>query len=572
MQALAASGNRAGALQHALLHQRMLEQEFGIAPPADISALAERLRAEPVTEHVQASRRRDTESETAALGAAAQSSSDTPPAKPVGRRVLAWAGAMAALALVLVGVVWAARPGGADPERSIAILPFVDLSPARDNEHFSDGLTEEIIAGLSAVPDLKVISRTSAMHYKGTRKPLREIASELNVSHILEGSVRLSDGRVRITAQLIDARTDQHLWAQNYNDELRDILKVQEQIAREVVRALALELGERGRGALVRRGTGDSEAYELYARGRHLWNTRTREGHERAFEYYRRALERDSGYADVYAAIADAYRTSYQLGHSPLSEAETFTRSMQAVQRALALDDGSADAHTSLAITLQWQRDWRGSEREFRRAIQLNPSHASAHSWFGLLLGGLGRLREAVDVSRRAYELDPFAVVPSGNYGWQCYLARNYDCAIAQLRRTLEIAPTHPSTNQRLGLAYAQKGMLLEATRSLERAVELTPERTDFMGDLAYVQALRGDTAAARATLRRAKRQVFEGVGIARAHIALGEPDSAFVWLERSHWRWPHRAARADPALDPVRDDPRFTRLSERIDRELVAH
>jgi adenylate cyclase len=573
MQALAASGNRAGALQHAALHQRMLEQEFGMAPPAELASLVEQLRHEqaPAVTDAGAGIPRGTRAEHA------------PPAEPAGREqpalagrephrrklILTWIGA-AVLASVLVGAVWAINPGSADRERSIAILPFVDLSPARDNDYFSDGLTEEIIAGLSAVPDLKVISRTSAMHYKGSKKPLREIAGELDVTHILEGSVRQSDGRVRITAQLIDARRDEHLWAQNYNDDLRDIFKVQEQIAREVVRALSLELGERGRTALVRRGTDDPEAYELYTRGRYLWNTRTREGHVRALEYFRRAIERDSGYADAYAAVADAYRTAFQLNVSDLSEAEAFSRAMESVQRALALDESSADAHASYAITMQWEWKWSGAEREFRRAIQLKPSHATAHTWYGLLLSGMGRVPEALEVSRKAAQLDPFAVVPSGNYGWQCYLARDYDCAVAEYRRTIEIAPNYPGTYQRLGLAYAQKGMLDEAIRSMEKAVELGPERLDFIGDLAYVQALRGDQAAARATLRRAKARVFEAVSIARAHIALGEPDSAFVWLERAGWKWPHRAVRADPSLDPIRNDLRFARLSERIDRELA--
>ena len=573
IQALAASGNRAGALQHAALHQRMLQQEFGIAPPVEIITLVERLRAEPSAEPTRAQparRAAETGTGASALQHSSAQLNETGASSRSGReRFVVWATAIAVLALVLVGAVWAIRPANADPDRSIAILPFVDLSPTRDNDYFSDGLTEEIIAGLSAVPHLKVISRTSAMHYKGTKMPLRQIAEELNVSHILEGSVRQSDGRVRITAQLIDARRDEHLWAQNYNDDLRDILKVQEQIAREVVRALSLELGERGSSALVRRGTADPEAYELYTRGRYLWNTRTRDGHARAIEYYRRAIERDSGYADAWAATADAYRTSYNLQVSDLSEAETFSRAMQAVQHALALDANSADAHASLAITLQWQGNWQESEREFKRAIQLNPSHATAHSWYGLLLGGLGRMREAVDVSRRGYELDPFAVVPSGNYGWQCYLARDYDCAIAQYRRTMEIAPNYPSTYQRLGLIYAQKGLLDEAQRLVEKAVETGPSRSDFVGDLAYVQALRGDSALARATLRRAKQRVFETVSLARAHIALGEADSAFAWLERSGWKWPHRATRADPSLDPIREDPRFVALSARIDREL---
>ncbi len=454
-------------------------------------------------------------------------------------------------------------------ERSIAVLPFINMSSDGDDESFNDGLTEEIITGLAAVPELKVISRTSVMHYKGTEKALPQIAGELGVAHILEGSVRRSAGRLRISAQLIDARADEHLWAENYETELRDVFRVQEQIAREVVRALEVELGERANTALIRRGPRDPEAYRYYQRARHLWNTRTKEGHQRAIEYYHRAIERDSSYADAYAGLADTYRTAWQLNVSDLPEAETFARARWAAERALALDDRSADAHVAFATSLQAQKNWRATERGLRRAIELNPSHATARTWYGLLLAGMGRAREALEQSRRAYELDPFAIVPSSNYGWQCYLARDSECAIDQYRKTLEIGPTYGRTHARLGLAYAQKGMFDESVRALQRAIELHPERPDFVADLAYVQALRGETAAARQTLERAKAQPFEPFNIGRAYVALREPDSAFAWLERARWQWPHRAVLSDPGLDPIRGDPRFARLASRVEREM---
>ena len=581
MRSLDASGNRAGALQHGALHQRLLQEEFGIAAAPEVTELAERLRREPVPEP-SAFEARET-----LVAEQPRRPDDQPPAPaepmlattPIHAKIrsrhtwpVGWAALIALAAVILVvGAVWRARLGVSPRERSIAVLPFIDLSPAGDNEYFSDGLTEEILTGLSAVRELRVISRTSAMHYKGSKKPLRQIAQELNVDHILEGSVRQTGGSVRISAQLIDARADEHLWAQNYDSDLTDILRVQEQIAREVVRALEVELAQRGDTTLVKRGTTDPEAYELYRRGRYLWNTRTREGHDRAIEYYRRAIDRDSNYADAYAGMADAYFTAFQLNFSILPEADLQSRAKWAAERALALDDRSADAHTSFATSLLWQKNWPGAEREYRRAIQLNPSHATARSWYGLLLGGFGErtLRQALDESRRAYGLDPFAVVISGNVGWQCYLLRDYDCAIEQHRRTLEIAPSYARGYDRLGVTYAQKGMLAEAVRALQKAVELGPERPDFLADLAYAQALSGETATALATLKRAKEQPFEPFNIARAYVALQEPDSAFAWLGRSNWQWPHRAARADPALDPLRADPRFAQLSARVDREM---
>ena len=481
------------------------------------------------------------------------------------------AATLAALgALVFLGAaLWWEWPGGAQPARSIAVLPYVNLSADADNEYFSDGLTEEIIADLSAVRELKVISRTSAMHYKRSEQPLWQIARELNVAHVLEGSVRANDGRVRISAQLIDARSDEHLWARTYDSDLRDIFHVQEQIARDVVGALAVELGERSRTALVRQGTRDPDAYELYQRGRYLWNTRTRAGHEHAIEYYRRAIARDSTYADAYAGLAYAHLTAYQLHLSNLPEAVMYSRVKWAAERALALDDKSADAHTAFALSLEWQRNWPGAERELRRAIQLNPGDATARSWYAMLLSGLGKSRDAFEESRRAYELDPFAVVVSGNYAWQSYLVRDNDSAIEQFRRTLEIGPAYGWGYERLARAYAHQGKLEEAIRTLQQGIKLGLEGQDFAADVAYVQALRGDTGAARAALQRATTQAFEPYNIALVYVALRQPDSAFAWLERSSWQWPHRAVTSDPALDPLRADPRFARLALRIEHDM---
>jgi serine/threonine-protein kinase len=474
--------------------------------------------------------------------------------------------ALVAVAVVLGGM-WAAWPSGAEVERSIAVLPFVDIG-AGDDDDFSDGLTEEIITRLASVRGLKVISRTSAMHYKGSRQPMKKIAAELDVAHVLEGSVRQSGSRVRITAQLIDAATDEHLWAENFDREVRDVIHVQEEIAREVASALEVELGEREHRLLVRRATRDPEARELYRRGRFLWNTRTRQGHEQALDYFRKAIARDSGYADAYAAIAHVYLTGFQLNLFSEPEKEVYSRLTWAAERALALDDESADAHTAFAIALWWQRNWPGAAREFRRAIELNPGHATARSWYSLLLRGMGRPEDALRESRHAHELDPFAVVIGHNYGWNCYLSRDYDCAVEQFRKSLEVTP-YASSHRGLGMIYSARGLHDQAISELRQAVDLAPHRVDFLADLAYVQARSGQREAARESLRRAKAEPWEAFNIGRAYVALGEADSAFAWLERSNWRWPHRATVSDPALDPLRADPRFAALAARIEREM---
>jgi len=582
MRALDASGNRARAIQHAATHERLLRQDLGVQAPTAVATLANRMRVEP---HAASSviapevsvmplaASPGSPSGASVNGVPLASPTSAPPYRelesPRGarrRRVLA-----ASLALIAVGVVaalaWVFRPPAPPPERSIAVLPFVNMSTSGDNEYFSEGITEEIITQLSTVRALKVISRTSVMQYKGTTKSLRQIARELGVDHVLEGSVRREGDTIRITAQLIDAAADHHLWSRSYDRNATNVIGVQDEIAREVSRALEVELG--GKGTLAKRGTRDPQAYEFYRRGRYLWAKRTKEAHEQAIEYYGRAIERDSGYADAYSGLADAYLTAYQFNVSTIPEAEVYSRIKWLAGRALALDDQSADAHTSYAVALWWQQNWPGAERELLRALELNPGHGSS-GWYSLLLAGMGRVDEAVEQNRRTSELDPFSLLGRTNGAWLRYVAHDYDGAIEEARRALEINNTWAPAYSDLGLAYAQKGMDEAAMRAASKAVELGgPQISAWQANLAYVLARAGRRAEAERFLKLAKQDPWEGFTIARAYVALGEPDSAFAWLDRSSWKWPHRAVRADPALDPLRSDPRFIRLSERIEREM---
>ena len=616
MQALDASGNRAGALQHASVHERLLGEELGVRAAPAVAALVERMRAEQragsaatgpttvtsrpvpllaVTAHQVAadagavavvappppagSSPEEAPPAEAGIEPAVgpesrpPSSAATPPLPAAAGGARRWVpGAVVLLAaLVVAALAWVLRPAfSPPPERSLAVLPFVNMSRDGDNEYFSDGITEEIITQLSAIPTLKVISRTSAMRYRASAKSLRQIAEELDVAHVLEGSVRREGDRVRISAQLIDAGADHHLWSESYDRELVDVFAVQEEIAREVGRALEVTLGGRS-GVATKRGTRDPEAYELYLRGRYHWERRTKEGHEQAIAYYRGAIERDSSYADPYAGLADVYLTAYQLNIFGFHEreAEAVARHKWAAERAVALDDRSAAARTSMAVARWWQRDWPGAERELRRAIELNPGYSTAHTWYALLLAGMGRLDEAVDQGRRAFELDPFALLVNLNYAWVCYVARDYDCAIEQFRKTLEINDTWRPALAYLGVAYAHKRMHEAAVREVSKAVEPNPQSAAFVAELAYVHALAGRKEEAGQLLQRAKANAPDEFSVARVYAALNEPDSAFAWLERSSWVWPHRAVRADPALDPLRSDPRFARLSARVMREM---
>jgi tetratricopeptide (TPR) repeat protein len=407
------------------------------------------------------------------------------------------------------------------------------------------------------------------MRYEGSTKSLRQIAQELGVAHVLEGSVRREGDKVRITAQLIDAAADHHLWSRSYDREVGNVLGVQDEIARDVGEALEVELAG-AKGALATRGTRDLEAYELYRRGRFFWGKRTKEGHELAVQYYQKAIERDSTYSEPYAGLADVYLTAYQFNLSTAPEAEIYSRLKWAAERALALDDRSANAHTSFAIALWWQRNWPGAERELLRAIDLNPGHVTARNWYGLLLSGMGRVEEARQQTARSVELDPFALIPVLNHAWVCYIARDYDATIEYANKAMELNDAWPGAYSIVSMAYAHKGMDSAAMRAASKAVELGGRQvSQSLANLAYVHARAGRRAEAEQALARAKVDPWEGFAIARAYTALGKPDSAFAWLERSSWKWPHRALRADPALDPLRSDPRFSRLSLRVEREM---
>ena len=504
--------------------------------------------------------------------------------RPVGRRARWLRGTAAAAALVATAAaLWMTRQRGTERDAappaatpSIVVLPFVNMTSDAGNEYFSDGITEEIITQLAAVPTLKVISRTSAMHYKGNRAPLRQIAGELGVAHVLQGSVRRDGDRVRISVQLVNASTDQHLWSRSYDRQTVDILGVQDAIAREVGRALEVTLGARG-GAAPARGTRNAEAYELYLRGRYHWQKRTKDGHDQAVAYFRRSIEQDSTYADAYAGLADVYLTGYGQyipGYAD-REAETSANLKWAAERAVALDDASAPAHRALALLRWWQRDWPGAERELLRTLELNPGDAQARHWYGALLGLTGRIEDAVPEDRRAYELDPFNLTGSGHLADRLALAREYDRAIEQVRRTLEIDPSYPFAHRMLGILYTLTGRHSEAVRELRRVADAAPHIPDFRADLAYVVARAGRREEGRRILREVEslpdgpRKRDAAFSIGRAHAALGDLDSAFAWLDRADWRWPHRGNRYDSTLDPIRGDPRFVRLSERVDREM---
>ena len=559
MRALEASGNRAGAIQYAGEHVRLLREELGVEA-GEVIAAAEGMRGGRGAVGSRAD------------GADAADKADKADAGSVAsalprRRPLIVAAAILLLSLAVAA--WLAIPRAA-PARSIVVLPFANLSGSGERDYFSDGLTDEIITGLATVPGLTVIGRTSAMRYASSVAPLPEIARELGVANVLHGTLRRSGNRARVTAQLVDARRERVLWANTYDSELDDTLGVQERIARDVVRALELELAGGGAATIVRRGTRNAEALEAYQRGRFHWNRRTKADVVAAIAYFERAIAADSSYGDAYSGLADALLVQWQLRQVDTPEDEVRRRYVWAAERAISLDDASADAHTSFATALWWQQNWPGAEREFRRAIALNPNHSGALHWYSLLLPGFGRLEEARRLSRRSLELDPYAPMTVVSYSWHCSLVRDWDCALEYANRALELNPEWVGGHMLKARADAKLGRRQEAIAAARQALALMPDATR-RAELAYVLATVGEPQAARAVLDSVRAIAPPDAGVlARALVALGETDSALAVLEHhASWTWPHRTTIHEPGLDPLRTDPRMEALRVRIEREM---
>lgn len=455
----------------------------------------------------------------------------------------------------------------------IAVLPFANLDPDPKNEYFVDGMTDELISCLAGTNPqrLGVIARTSAMLYKGTEKTLAQIAQELRVQYVLEGSVRRTSRKVRISARLIQTQEQTQVWAGSYDRAMKDVLMLQAEVALQIAGALAVELIPENKQRLNQPATANLQAYELYMKGRHHWIKRTEAGFKQALQYFYQAAESDSGYALAHAGIADCYAVFGFYGFLPPREA--YEKAKLYAQRALQLDDKLSEAHSTLAFaTLQYDWDWPAAERSHRRAIALNANYAPAHHWYGIDLTQMGMFHDALAELRQAETLDPFSLAVQSQIGWLFYFSRNFGRAVEQLQRTVDADPAFVLARYFLGMAHMQNKDHADAVRELTEAVEQADSHPACLAALtAALQAAGKRAEAKKKWLALEKMSHTRHVSPYYCAFALtgkGDADEIYPWLEKamveqSGWML---YLKIEPAFDGVRSDTRIRRLLARVD------
>jgi adenylate cyclase len=455
-------------------------------------------------------------------------------------------------------------------QKCILVLPFLNMSNDPEQEYFNDGLTEELISSLSRLKEMKVISRTTSMKYKGTNKDIKTIGLETGASYIMEGSVRKQGNNLRITAQFLDANRDVHLWAENYRGTLDDIFDIQENVASKIVDALRLQLTIDEKDGLQKRYTENTEAYQLYLQGRYFWKKRNEEGLRSAIKHFEKALEKDPDYALAWAGLADTY--SLMGEHTKISRRELFPKQMVSVNKALQIDNRLGEAHISLAISLmlnEW--DWKNSEKEFKLGIELSPNYATGHHWYAEWLLFTGNTEKAFREISLAIELDPVSPGILKDKGIFLYYTRQYDKAIDMAMTTLELDPNFVPAHRLLSLAYQGKGMLDEAIAENQRWGKKTENKVKTDIALAQIYAAAGRGEEAKKIIENTESEkILSGNdyrGMALIYAALGENDKAFEWLEKSCERHEESlcSLKIDPKADNLRSDPRFKKILKQI-------
>ena len=489
------------------------------------------------------------------------------------RRLLPTRGIIVTLALVLslaILSVWLFHSRAPTGMRSIAVLPLDNLSGDASQNYFADGMTDELITDLAQISALRVISRTSVMAYKGARKPLPQIARELNVDAVVEGTVLRSGDRVRITAQLIEASTDKHVWSQSYEGELRDTLAVQNRVASAIADQIRINLTPQEQAALKNAKVVNPEAYESYLKGRYFWNKRTADGLKVALAYFKQAIEEDPKYAQAYSGLADTYALLGDWQYAVMTPKEAFPEAKAAAIKSLELDSTLGEAHNSLAFVLDgFDWDFDSAGREFQRAIELNPGYATAHHWYAWHLSLLGRYDEALAEMRKAENLDPLSLIINADLAELLVLAHSDEESIQQSRKTIEMDPNFALAHNQLAQAYLQKHMYDEAVAELKTAVQVSGGGPAFIANLARAYVASGKRSEAVKLLdhlkKRSKPDYSNASEIAVIYASLGDADQAMNWLEKGYNERFNPGVLLRPGFNPLRSDPRFQNLVHRI-------
>jgi len=506
------------------------------------------------------------------------STAATPAAEtaPTGRAVLIpshlalrWGLPIAAAVLIALAaaVTLLRRDGGEQQIGSIAVLPFVNASGDASTEYLGDGISEGITDTLSQLPNLKVMSHTAAFRYKGRDVDPLAAGRELKVQAVLTGRVIQHGDDLSIRAELVSSSDNTQIWGEQYDRKLTDVLAVQREIAREISEKLRLRLSRAEKQQLSKQPTQNAEAYQLYMKGRYRWNRRDEESLKKAIEYFNQAIAKDATYALAYAGVADCYVVLED--HRYMAPSEAIPKAKAAVLKALEIDPNLAEAHADLGTLKEFEWDWSGAEKEFKRAIELNPNYATARHWYALHLSRLGRLDEAMAEIQRAKELDPLSLIINLNVGIYLIRERKYDQAIQELRKLTDMDPSYSGAHSFLAQVYGLKKMYRESVSERQKVFELE-------GDKELAEALQQGYAAAgyrgavqneiRILEERSKRKYVSPILIADSYVRLGEKDRAFVWLERAYREHSSNLGYLkDPLYDPLRSDPRFQDLLRRV-------
>jgi len=484
-------------------------------------------------------------------------------------RVIIASALVVSLTIIFV-VLFRSRGRAPTGIRSLAVLPLENLSADASQNYFADGMTDELITDLAQISALRVISRTSVMVYKGARKPLPQIARELNVDAVVEGTVLRSGDQVRITAQLIEASTDKHLWSQSYEGELRDSLALQNTVARAIAEQIRINLTPQEQAALKNVKVVNPQAYESYLKGRYFWNKRTSDGLKVALAYFNQAIEEDPKYAQAYSGLADTYALLGDWQYAVMTPKEAFPKAKAAAIKALELDSALGEAHNSLAFVLDgFDWDFDSAGKEFLRAIELNPGYATAHHWYAWHLSLLGRYDEAIAEMRKAENLDPLSLIINADLAELLALAHSYDESIQQSRKTIEMDPNFALAHNQLAQAYLQKHMYAEAVAELQQAVQISGGSPTCIANLARAYVVSGKRSEALELLSELKKRsnldYSNASEIAIVYASLGDKDQAMNWLEKGYEERFNPGVLLRPGFDPLRSDPRFQNLVHRI-------